>query len=392
MRSDSPRWVPRCRGSCRCSQRQRADTVASAIRITEPVHRAEVEAAVERFGGEIVSVGDDEIVDAWRSLAREEGVFCEPASAAGIAGLAHGVAHGGERVVCVAHRPRPEGSCGGGAARPVTIRVRAPATTANLGPGFDCAAVALDLWNELELSPDGPAPDPDHLAVRAFALVAPPDGHGFAFTDRIPRERGLGSSAATIALGLVAGANAAGREPDPEELLALGTPLEGHADNLAAALAGGVCLTWDGRIARVADTHAGRADRRRADHAREHGSRTGGAAGQGAARGRRLHCRPCCAARRGARARLRDALRRGRGRPDPRALPGAPCAAAGRDPLRAAGRLRRLDPLRLRPDGDRLGRAGRSRRLRRPAERSDSRTRRCCRSPSPPPAPDLAGD
>jgi homoserine kinase len=135
----------------------------------------------------------------------------------------------------------------------LTIRVRAPATTANLGPGFDCAAVALDLWNEVEVTPGGSPPDPGHLAVRAFALLAPPEAHGFAFTDRIPRERGLGSSAATVALGLVAGALAAGREPDPEELLALGTPLEGHADNLAAALAGGVCLTWEGRIARIAD-------------------------------------------------------------------------------------------------------------------------------------------
>ncbi|MHB1242012.1 MAG: homoserine kinase [Gaiellaceae bacterium] len=135
----------------------------------------------------------------------------------------------------------------------MTIRVRAPATTANLGPGFDCAAVALDLWNEVEVTPGGSPPDPGHLAVRAFALLAPPGEHGFSFTNRIPRERGLGSSAATVALGLVAGALAAGREPDPEELLALGTPLEGHADNLAAALAGGVCLTWDGRIARIAD-------------------------------------------------------------------------------------------------------------------------------------------
>jgi homoserine kinase len=135
----------------------------------------------------------------------------------------------------------------------LTIRVRAPATTANLGPGFDCAAVALDLWNEVEVSPGGPAPDPEHLAVRAFDLLAPVAGRGFAFTDRIPRERGLGSSAATVALGLVAGALAAGREPDPEELLALGIPLEGHADNLAAALGGGVCLTWEGRIARIAD-------------------------------------------------------------------------------------------------------------------------------------------
>src|SRR5204863_9729793 len=56
------------------------------------------------------------------------------------------------------------------------------------------------------------------------------------------------------AVGLVAGAAAARRDPDPEELLALGLDLEGHPDNLSAALAGGVCLTWDGRIARVADT------------------------------------------------------------------------------------------------------------------------------------------
>jgi len=134
----------------------------------------------------------------------------------------------------------------------VTIRVRAPATTANLGPGFDCAAVALELWNDLEVD-EGGEPDPDHLGVRAFELLAPPEGRTFRFTSRIPRERGLGSSAAVIALGLVAGARAAGREPDPEELLALGLPLEGHGDNLAAALAGGVVLTWETRIARIAD-------------------------------------------------------------------------------------------------------------------------------------------
>jgi homoserine kinase len=133
------------------------------------------------------------------------------------------------------------------------IRVRAPATTANVGPGFDCAAVALDLWNELEVGAAEDPPDERHLGVRAFALFAPVVGRSFAFTDRIPRERGLGSSAAVIALGLVAGALAAGREPDAEELLAAGLELEGHADNLAAALAGGVCLTWEGRIAHVAD-------------------------------------------------------------------------------------------------------------------------------------------
>jgi homoserine kinase len=137
------------------------------------------------------------------------------------------------------------------------IHVRAPATTANLGAGFDCAGAALDLWNELELHEDGGEAEAGHLAVRAFARLAPPDGFGFAFTERIPRARGLGSSAATIALGLVAGAAAAGRAADPEELLALGLDLEGHADNLAAALAGGVCLTWEGQVVRIADDTPG---------------------------------------------------------------------------------------------------------------------------------------
>lgn len=137
--------------------------------------------------------------------------------------------------------------------------VRAPATSANLGPGFDCAAVALDLWNELELT-DGEgvvvegegagelAEDAANLAVRAYALLADPTGKRFRFVNRIPLERGLGSSAAAIALGLAA----ARRNAGAEELLAAGLELESHADNLAAALAGGFTLTWEGRIARIA--------------------------------------------------------------------------------------------------------------------------------------------
>jgi homoserine kinase len=135
----------------------------------------------------------------------------------------------------------------------MTIHVRAPATTANIGPGFDCVAAALDLWNELEVEDGGGEVDESHLGVQAFARLAPTAGRRFEFVSRIPRERGLGSSAAVIALGLVAGAVAAGKEPEPEELLPIGVGLEGHADNLAAALAGGVCLTWENRIVRVAD-------------------------------------------------------------------------------------------------------------------------------------------
>lgn len=135
----------------------------------------------------------------------------------------------------------------------MTVRARAPASTANLGPGFDCAAVALDLWNELELTEGGGGADPDHLGVRAFSLLASPEGRRFEFTSRIPRARGLGSSASVIALGLVAACAVSGRPAEPEELLAAGLELEGHADNLAAALEGGVCLTWSGRVARIAD-------------------------------------------------------------------------------------------------------------------------------------------
>jgi homoserine kinase len=139
------------------------------------------------------------------------------------------------------------------------IVVRAPATTANLGPGFDCAGAALELWNELEVTPaaagepvvavegEGAEELPrgaEHLALRAFALVSPLEGLTFRFVNRIPLERGLGSSAAAIAAGLVAGLAAAGRDATPEEVLALGLPLEGHADNLAPAVLGGVCLSW----------------------------------------------------------------------------------------------------------------------------------------------------
>ncbi len=139
--------------------------------------------------------------------------------------------------------------------------VRAPATSANLGPGFDCAAVALDLWNELEIEDgDGVAvegegagelpEDWSNLAVQAYSLLASPEGKRFRFLNRIPLERGLGSSAAAIALGLVA----AGPGEPAERLLQLGALLEGHSDNLCAALVGGACLTSGGRIAKVAET------------------------------------------------------------------------------------------------------------------------------------------
>ena len=71
----------------------------------------------------------------------------------------------------------------------MTIHVRAPATTANLGAGFDIAGAALELWNELEVGEADGEVDGTHLGVRAFARYASPAAYSFTFTDRIPRER-----------------------------------------------------------------------------------------------------------------------------------------------------------------------------------------------------------
>ncbi len=140
----------------------------------------------------------------------------------------------------------------------MNVKVRAPATSANLGPAFDCAGMALELWNELEVSDaestevevegegvsDTPR-DSTHLGLRAFALIADIEGKRFRFLNRIPFARGLGSSSATIALGLVAASLWEGVEPDPVELLPLAMRLESHADNLGACLCGGVTLSWE---------------------------------------------------------------------------------------------------------------------------------------------------
>jgi threonine synthase len=79
----------------------RADTVATAIRIADPAHRVEAENAIASSGGAVVALSDDEILAAWRDLAHLEGLFCEPASAAGLAALAKERPGPGAQVVCV---------------------------------------------------------------------------------------------------------------------------------------------------------------------------------------------------------------------------------------------------------------------------------------------------
>jgi len=140
----------------------------------------------------------------------------------------------------------------------VNVRLKAPATSANLGPAFDCAGMALELWNELEVSEaestfvevegEGVSETPrdeTHLGLQAFALIAGLERKRFRFLNRIPFARGLGSSSATIVLGLAAASLWEGVEPDPAELLPMATQLESHADNLAACLYGGVTLSWE---------------------------------------------------------------------------------------------------------------------------------------------------
>ena len=150
------------------------ETVASAIRIGNPARWEEAMDAVTSSRGEIRAVSDDEILDAYSLLGAREGVFCEPASAASVAGVLKYGAEG--RVVCVltghglkdpttALAPRRVGGAvrggdrrrGARRARGVNRRrlVRVPASSANLGPGYDALAAALSIHLELEVEETG---------------------------------------------------------------------------------------------------------------------------------------------------------------------------------------------------------------------------------------------
>jgi homoserine kinase len=145
------------------------------------------------------------------------------------------------------------------------VHVRVPATSANLGPGFDALGLALSLYDDLEvrvtqsglrieIEGEGESlagAGEDHLIVRAlragFAAYAgeQPPGLALCCVNRIPHGRGLGSSAAAIVAGLLAAQALSGEaEPVPSDLLALATQLEGHPDNVAACLAGGLTIAW----------------------------------------------------------------------------------------------------------------------------------------------------
>jgi homoserine kinase len=135
--------------------------------------------------------------------------------------------------------------------------VRVPASSANLGPGFDAFAAALALHLEAEVEETGRfavetdlaiARDRRNLLVRGFARLHPPDRFTFRISSAIPLSGGLGSSAAAYVAGLLAADALTG---DGGDLLAHATALEGHPDNVAAALRGGLVVCADGEAVRL---------------------------------------------------------------------------------------------------------------------------------------------
>ncbi len=134
--------------------------------------------------------------------------------------------------------------------------MRVPASSANLGPGFDCMAAALSLELEVEVEETGEfavetdldiARGRENLCVRAFEQLHPADGFTFRIRSKIPLSGGLGSSAAAIVAGLMAADHIFELDAD---LLALASELEGHPDNVAAALYGGFVICADGQATR----------------------------------------------------------------------------------------------------------------------------------------------
>ena len=134
--------------------------------------------------------------------------------------------------------------------------VRVPASSANLGPGFDVLAAALSLHVEVEVVETGRfdvktnlriARDRRNLAVRGFARLHDPSDFEFRISSNVPLSGGLGTSAAAYVAGLLAADSMFELDAD---VLAIASELEGHPDNVAAALMGGFVICADGRAER----------------------------------------------------------------------------------------------------------------------------------------------
>jgi homoserine kinase len=138
--------------------------------------------------------------------------------------------------------------------------VRVPASSANLGPGYDVLAAALTMHLELEVEETGEFSveadgldvplDRSNLCVKAFEWLRPADGISFRIASEIPLAAGLGSSAAAIVAGLLAADHLYELAQEPADILAHAAEIEGHPDNVAAALYGGfvVCASGEAGV------------------------------------------------------------------------------------------------------------------------------------------------
>jgi homoserine kinase len=143
------------------------------------------------------------------------------------------------------------------------VRVRTPATSANLGPGFDALGLALTLYDDLSARVTGDSwtvsvagegagelpTDESHLVVRAMLatfdeLGARPAGVAVECVNRIPQARGLGSSSAAIVGGVQLARALVREQLDDEAALRIAARLEGHPDNVAPCLLGGFTIAW----------------------------------------------------------------------------------------------------------------------------------------------------
>lgn len=150
----------------------------------------------------------------------------------------------------------------------MTVVVQAPATSANLGPGFDCLGLALELRDRVvfefaesdsvTVSGEGASElpkGPNHLVLASFrrtfeAVGQVPPKVSLTCENVIPHGRGLGSSSAAIVAG-IAGARAMGAVLSDDAALALATEIEGHPDNVAPALLGGLTIAWMDSVGRA---------------------------------------------------------------------------------------------------------------------------------------------
>lgn len=144
-----------------------------------------------------------------------------------------------------------------------SVNVKVPATTANLGPGYDCLALSLDIWNEIEFSISGSTltikiegegaellpRDSTNLIFKCMESIAKqtstvlPQGLHIKCNNNIPVSSGLGSSAAAVIAGLLGAKALLGLPISDQDLLKLALAHEGHSDNVSACLLGGLVLS-----------------------------------------------------------------------------------------------------------------------------------------------------